>query len=208
MKNRSLQANPLTAAAVVALVPVSSAAEVCLEVRASAGDGSEAMASVGERAELVQAGSALPASVEERAELEQGDSALSASVEESAELALAGSEALASAEASADSAWVAAAHRADQDGIPVGWSGCTVDGCSRAVVPDDREGDNSADDTANSHRSRAGWPTPPDADGTRASEDDKDSTTLPRRCGCNRRDAIPSSNPIHPIPRAGQPSAR
>src|SRR6266481_4752069 len=83
---------------------------------------------------------------------------------------------------------------------------CSVrraDDCSPAAALDDWEADNSADDSANCHRSLAGWPTPPVAGGTRGAADDKDSAIQPKTRGCNKRGVIPSSIPIHPIPTAG-----
>ena len=82
------------------------------------------------------------------------------------------------------------------------------DGWAPAGSRDDSEACSAGDDNPNCHGSLDGWPTQSVADDTRRAADDKDSTTRSSSRGCNRRGAIPSSIPIHPIPKAGyQPAA-
>jgi hypothetical protein len=89
----------------------------------------------------------------------------------------------------------AAGHPAD---FQVGW----------ADSPDGLEAYSSADDNANCRGSRGGSPIRLAADDTNSAADDMDSTNRPNSRGCSRRDALPSSIPIHPIPKAGyQPAA-
>jgi len=82
------------------------------------------------------------------------------------------------------------------------------DGWAPAGSPDDSEAYSAGDDSPNCHGSLDGWPTQSVADDTRRAADDKDSANRRSSRGCNRRGAIPSSIPIHPIPKAGyQPAA-
>ena len=82
------------------------------------------------------------------------------------------------------------------------------DGWAPAGSRDDSEAYSAGDDSPNYHGSLDGWPTQSVADDTRRAADDKDSTNRSSSRGCNRRGAIPSSIPIHPIPKAGyQPAA-
>jgi hypothetical protein len=60
-----------------------------------------------------------------------------------------------------------------------------------------------ADDNPNFRGNPAGWHRPLVADGTTRAAADKDLPSLPSRHGCNRRDVLPNSIPIHPSPKAG-----
>lgn len=109
-------------------------------------------------------------------------------------------------------AWMVDMADCHRDDFPAGYNlaGCpvrTADDCSRDDCTEDEADDNFADGSANRRDSPDGWTRRSAAVDTRGAAAGKGYAIPPTRRGCSRRDAIPSSIPSRPIPKAGCPPA-